>query len=80
MTVTGPDGNVLAGATALFTLSVPGVEAIVSGEIQTNAKGVATFTTSVPSGATRGSGLATVLVTTDRAGTITDRQVITITK
>ena len=38
VTVTGPDGRRLAGATALFTISVPGLEAIVSGEVPTNAQ------------------------------------------
>jgi type II secretory pathway pseudopilin PulG len=76
--VTGPDGRPLAGAVALFTVSVPGVEAIVSGEITTNANGVATFRTSIPSGATPGSGLADVLITTKHDGTATDRQVITV--
>ena len=78
--VTGPDGRRVAGAVALFTVSVPGLEAIVSGEIPTNGNGVASFTTTIPSGATPGSGLATVLVTTARAGSVTDRQVLTITK
>jgi hypothetical protein len=76
--VTDPDGKRLAGARALFTVSVPGIEAIVSGEITTNGDGIATFQTNIPSGATKGSGLATVLVTTDSDGTITDRQVLTI--
>jgi hypothetical protein len=77
--VTGPDGRRVAGATALFTISVPGLEAIVSGEVSTNKSGVARFTTTIPSGATPGGGLATVLVTSG-TGTITDRQVLTITK
>lgn len=76
--VTDPDGKRLAGAKALFTVSVPGIEAIVSREITTNGDGVATFQTNIPSGATKGGGLATVLVTTDSDGTITDRQVLTI--
>ena len=76
--VTDPDGRRLPGATALFTVSVPGIEAIVSGEIRTNDSGVATFQTNIPSGATKGSGLATVLVTAGNDGTITDRQVLTI--
>jgi hypothetical protein len=33
--VTGPGGGRLSGATALFTVSVPGLEAIVSGEVRT---------------------------------------------
>jgi hypothetical protein len=77
--VTGPDGQRVAGATALFTISVPGLESIVSGEIATNKSGVASFTTTIPAGATPGGGLATVLVTSG-TGTTTDRQVLTITK
>jgi hypothetical protein len=80
VTVTGPDGGRMAGATTLFTVSVPGIEAIVSGEIATNGSGVATFKTSVPSGAVPGSGLATVLVSTASDGNATDRQVLTITE
>jgi hypothetical protein len=77
--VTGPDGLRLSSATALFTISVPGLEAIVSGEVPTNKSGVATFSTTIPAGATPGGGLATVLVTSGN-GTVTDRQVLTITK
>jgi bacillopeptidase F len=77
--VTGPDGRRVAGATALFTISVPGLEAIVSGEVPTNKSGVASFTTTIPAGATPGGGLATVLVTSG-SGTTTDRQVLTIAK
>jgi hypothetical protein len=76
--VTDPDGRRLAGATALFTVSVPGLQTIVSGQIRTNSAGTATFTTSIPKGAMPGSGLATVLVTTDGLGTTTDRQVLTV--
>ncbi len=76
--VTGPDGRPLAGATALFTVTVPGLEAIVSPEIQTGSNGKATFTTRVPKGALAGTGLASVLVTTTDSGTGTDRQVLTV--
>ena len=78
--VTGPDGRRVAGATALFTISVPGLEAIVSrrGRDQQRAAS-ASFTTTIPAGATPGGGLATVLVTSGN-GTTTDRQVLTITK
>ncbi len=77
--VLGSDGKPLAGATALFTISVPGLEAIVSGEITTGADGSASFSTMVPAGATPGSGLATVLVTAPgEPGSATDRQVLTI--
>jgi hypothetical protein len=80
VTVTDPDGRRLQGATALFTLTVPGLEAIVSRQITTNGDGVATFRTTIPAGATPGGGLATVLVTTDGDGSTTDRQVMTVTE
>jgi hypothetical protein len=76
--VTDPDGQRLRGAVALFTLTVPGLEAIVSPEIETNGDGVATYRTTIPAGAMPGGGLATVLVTTDEDGTVTDRQVLTV--
>ena len=63
---------------ALFTVSVPGLEAIVSSEIRTNENGIARFTTNIPKGAMAGSGLATVLVDADEFGTLTDRQVLTV--
>ncbi len=77
-TVTGSDGRRLAGATTLFTVSVPGLESIVSGEIKTNKEGVATFSTTIPAGALPGSGLATVLVSAGKQGSITDRVVLTV--
>jgi Glucodextranase, domain B len=76
--VTGPDGKPVRGAKALFTISVPGLEAIVSSEIATGSNGSATFRTTIPSGAMAGSGLATVLVTTDSFGRGTDRQALTV--
>ncbi|HKF84972.1 MAG TPA: hypothetical protein VKB30_04240 [Candidatus Limnocylindrales bacterium] len=76
--VSGPDGRRVAGATALFTVTVPGLEAIVSTERPTDRSGVATFTTSIPRGALAGSGLASVLVTTPEYGQLTDRQVLTV--
>ncbi len=75
--VTGPDGKPIAGATALFTVTVPGLQAIVSGEIPTDGNGAASFSTQIPPGAMPGSGLASVLVTTPTAGTGTDRKVLT---
>lgn len=76
--VTGPDGNPLAGATALFTVSVPGLEAIVSGEVLTDSRGTATFATNIPSGALPGPGLAAVLITMDDLGSVTDREVLSV--
>jgi hypothetical protein len=76
--VSSPDGRPVAGATTLFTVTVPGLEAIVSDEQPTDRNGVATFTTSIPRGAQAGSGLATVLVTAAEYGEKTDRQVLTV--
>jgi len=76
--VTGPDGQRLRGATALFTVQVPGLEAIVSGEITTDADGIAAYSTTIPAGALPGSGLATVLVTTPSDGSLTDRAVLIV--
>lgn len=77
VTVLGSDGKPLRGATALFTVSVPGLEAIVSPELRTKADGTASFSTMIPKGATPGGGLATVLVTADGEDNTTDRQVLT---
>jgi hypothetical protein len=76
--VSGPDGRRVAGADTLFTVSVPGLEAIVSDEVPTDGNGVARFTTRIPRGALAGSGLASVLVTTPDYGQLTDRQVLTV--
>jgi hypothetical protein len=78
VTVTDPDGRRLQGAVALFTVSVPGLEAIVSPEVRTDRNGVAAFQTTVPAGAQPGSGLATVLVTTDGDGDTSDRVVLRV--
>lgn len=76
--VTGPDGKPVAGATALFTVTVPGLEPIVSAEIPTDQNGRASFTTDIPQGTMTGSGLASVLVITPTFGTTTARQVLTV--
>ena len=76
--VRDPDGRRVTGAVALFTVSVPGLEAIVSDEKLTDRSGVASFTTRIPKGALPGVGLASVLVTTDNYGIKTDRQVLTV--
>lgn len=77
-TVTGSDGRRLAGARAVFTVSIPGLQAIVSGEIPTSQDGVATFKTTVPAGAMPGSGLATVLVSASGEGSTSDRVALTV--
>jgi len=77
--VVGADGRKVAGATALFTVSVPGLQPLVSSPITTNSAGVATFSATIPKGAMAGSGLATVLVTMPTGTqTATDRAVLTV--
>lgn len=78
VTVIGPDGRPVAGASALFTVTVPGLEAIVSAEIPTGTDGTASFSTKIPKGVMAGSGLAVVQVTTTDYGTLPDRQVLTV--
>jgi hypothetical protein len=78
VTVTDPDGRALAGAKVTFTLAVPGVPAIASSQLTTGANGRASFTTTIPRGATKGQSSATVIVDTDTLGHTTDRTVITI--
>jgi hypothetical protein len=78
--VTDPDGRPLGGAVALFTVTVPGLEPIVSAEIPTSGDGSAVFRTRIAAGATRGDGLATVLVMAGEFGSVTDRQVLTIVR
>jgi hypothetical protein len=77
VTVTGANGARLGGATALFTVTIPGLAAIVSPEIATGADGKASFVMTIPAGATAGSGLASALVTTP-SGTGTARQSLTL--
>lgn len=78
--VNDPDGRPLRGARVIFTITVPGVEPIVSSELETAGDGRAVFRARIPRGATPGDGLATVLVTTAEFGRITDRQVLTVVR
>jgi hypothetical protein len=78
--VTDPDGRALPGASVTFTLAVPGVPAITSSAIATSSRGSATFTTTIPKGATKGQCSVTVIVQTKAFGDTTDRTVISITK
>jgi hypothetical protein len=80
VTVTDPDGRPLGGALALFTVTIPGLEAIVSSEVRTAGDGTAVFRTRVPKGAQIGSGLASVLVTSSDYGSTTDREPLTVVK
>jgi hypothetical protein len=78
--VTDPDGRALEGASATFTLAVPGVPAIASSTLTTASNGRASFTTTIPKGATAGQCSITVIVHTRDLGDTTDRTVITIQK
>jgi hypothetical protein len=79
--VTDPDGRPLKNATVTFTLAVPGVPVIASSALSTSSRGTATFTTSIPKGATAGlQASVTVIVHTGDFGDTTDRTVIAITK
>jgi hypothetical protein len=77
--VTDPNGRPLAGQGVTFTLTIPGVPAL-TGEDTTNASGSATFRTTIPAGATQGSGLATARVSTAKYGATSGRISITIIK
>ncbi|HEY3524345.1 MAG TPA: Ig-like domain-containing protein [Candidatus Limnocylindrales bacterium] len=77
--VLDPDGKALEGADVTFTISIPGVPTVTAGG-RTDATGRASFTTTIPKGATLGTGPATVLVHTADFGETTDRTVITIAK
>jgi hypothetical protein len=78
--VTDPDAQPLLGAEVTFSLAVPGVPAIVSTVILTDASGRAVFTTTIPKGAATGQCSVTVIVHTVAFGDTTDRTVVTIIK
>jgi hypothetical protein len=77
--VDDPDGRPLADAQITFTLTIPGVQP-VRGDAITDANGRAVFATTIPAGASRGSGSAAVLVETTEFGRTNDEQPITIKK
>ncbi len=77
--VTDPDGRPLEGATVNFSLTVPGIPPVAK-EAITGGDGRATFTTTLPTGVTAGSGLATVLVATSEFGSTSAQKAITIVK
>jgi len=74
---TDPNGKGLAGRDITFTLAIPGVPPI-TGQGTTDASGVAVFQTSIPAGATPGSGPGTAFLTTPEYGDASGRVVITI--
>ena len=75
--VTDPDGNPMVGETVTFTLTIPGVTAL-TGEEVTDESGAAVFATTIPAGATEGSGLGTAFVSTADFGEASGRISITI--
>jgi hypothetical protein len=75
---TDPDGNSLPGRDITFTLSIPGVP-LITGQETTDATGLAVFRTSVPAGATPGSGPGTAFLTTPEYGDASGGVLITIT-
>jgi hypothetical protein len=66
-TITDPDGQVVEDARVVFTLSIPGITPLTQ-EATTGPDGQATLQTTVPQGATAGTGDATVFVTTRKWG------------
>lgn len=74
---TDPDGNSLPGRDITFTLSIPGVP-LITGQETTDATGLAVFRTSVPAGATPGSGPGTAYLTTPEYGDASGGVLITI--
>ena len=79
VTVTDPDGRALAGAKVTVHAGRPGRPGDrVEPARPTGSNGRASFTTTIPRGATKGQSSATVIVDTDALGHTTDRTVITI--
>jgi hypothetical protein len=76
---TDPAGEPLGGATAFFTLQIPGLSPI-SNELKTGPDGRAVFTTPLVGELATGGGIATVLVSTDLYGQATDRVSLTFIK
>jgi len=77
--VTDPTGSPLAGASATFTVQIPGL-APISNTIITGLDGRALFTTPLVGQITEGSGLGTVLVTSDLFGQSSARVTLTFVK
>ena len=78
--VADPDGRPMEGARVTFALAVPGVPAVTSKGILTGGDGTATWTTTIPKGATLGQASATAIVKTSAFGQTTDGTVINIVK
>lgn len=75
--VTDPDGGLLSGQVVTFTLSIPGVP-VITDDNESDESGMATFRTTIPAGATVGSGLATAFVSTAEFGEASAQISITI--
>jgi hypothetical protein len=80
VTVTDPDGKALPGANVTFTTAVPGVPAITSSVLSSGADGKASFSTTIPRGATVGQISLTAIVQTPAFGDTTTRSAIAILK
>ena len=77
--VDDPSGDPIAGATAFFTLQIPGL-APISNELVTDADGRAIFTTPLIGELEPGSGVGTVIVTSETYGEKTDRVTLNFVK
>ncbi len=75
--VTDPTGAPVANAVVTFSVSIPGVP-VVTQDIPTDGTGTAVFQTTVPKGASVGTGPALAFVTTTDFGTASARVVITV--
>jgi hypothetical protein len=77
--VSDPDGTPLAGASVTFSLTISGIGPVTQDRV-TDASGQAVFQTTVPRGASEGTGVAAVYVRATGIGTASAKTVITITK
>ncbi len=77
--VTDPNGAPLAGASATFTVQIPGLQPI-SSTITTDSGGGAVFTVALVGPMKTGNGLATVLVTDAGYGSTSDYVALKFTK
>lgn len=78
--VNDPDGRPLEGARVTFSLAVPNVSAFTSKTMQTGGDGSATWSPTIPKGATKGQIRATVIVKTTKYGQTTDLTIIALSK
>jgi hypothetical protein len=76
--VTTQNGGPLAGASAVFTVSIVGLNSIVSPQVTTDGTGTATWKVTI-SGASPGVGVASVLVTSTDGSQVTATMQLTTT-